>query len=82
LDASLAIVIVALNVPAAFGENTRLIAVLWPAAIDTGTLGEVMEKYFVEIATLLILIAAVPEFVALTVTLLVLPGATLPKASD
>ncbi len=81
-DASLPISMVAVNVPIAFGENVKLIGVLCPAAIETGRLGEVMEKYLVVMETLLTLTVAAPEFVALTITVLLLPGATLPKASE
>jgi hypothetical protein len=70
---------VALNCPVLFGENLRLSAALWPAATDTGKVGAVMVKYFEEIATLWMLIASDPEFVAVTVSVLLLPGATLPK---
>lgn len=70
---------VALNWPVAFGENLRLSAALWPPATDTGSVGAVRVKYFDENATLEMLIASVPEFVAVTVSVLLLPGATLPK---
>jgi hypothetical protein len=63
-EASLVTVIVALNVPAALGENITVTAALCPAPIETGTLGEVTEKYFVERATEVMLRVAVPEFVA------------------
>ena len=80
--ASLVMIIEALNAPAASGEKVRLIGVLCPAAIETGKLGEVRTKYFVEIETLETLTVAVPVLVAVTEIVLLVPGATLPKASD
>src|SRR5580704_12188126 len=80
--ASLPIVIVALNDPVVLGVNARLIGVLCPAAIETGRLGAVTAKYLVEIETLETLTVAVPVLVAVTEIVLVLPGDTLPKASD
>jgi len=44
-----------------------------------GRLGDVREKYFVETAALLIVTDFVPEFVAVTLRVLLLPLATLPK---
>jgi len=41
-----------------------------------------MEKYLVVIEMLLTFTVAVPELVAVTVMVLLLPGATLPKASE
>ena len=81
-EASLAIVIVAANGPVELGENTTLIVALCPAAIEAGRVGDVMEKYLVENVTLPTVTDAVPEFVAVTVTVLLPPGATLPKSTD
>jgi len=79
LAASLVIVAVALNVPAALGENVTLTGVLCPAARVSGRLGAFREKYLVEMATLLMVTAAGPEFVAVADRVLLLPAATLPK---
>lgn len=72
----------ALNVPAAFGLKTTLTGTLCPAAMVTGKLGAVSVKYLVEMATLLIVTAAEPEFVAVVDRVLLLPALTLPKAND
>jgi len=53
--------------------------VVSPAARVMGRLGDVREKYFVETAALLIVTDFVPEFVAVTLRVLLLPLATLPK---
>ena len=79
LAASLVIVAVALNVPAAFGENVTLTGVLCPAAKVRGRLGAFREKYLVEILTLLIVTDAGPELVAVADRVLLLPAVTLPK---
>jgi hypothetical protein len=71
-----------LKVPAAFGVKTTLRGMLWPAAMVTGRLGELRAKYLVETATLLMVTPAVPEFVAIVDTILLLPAFTLPKARD
>src|SRR5208283_3999001 len=68
--ASLAIVSVALKFPVVGGANVRLKLALWPAARVAGRLGEVSEKYLLEIAVLLIVIDALPAFVALMVRVL------------
>ncbi len=68
-----------LNGPDAFGVNRTVICVLCPAAIVSGRLGAVRTKYFVDTAALLRVSAEVPEFVALTVIVLLVPIATLPK---
>src|ERR1700758_2545836 len=78
-DAVLVIESVALKVPAAFGVKSTLIGVLCPAARVTGRVGAVREKYLVEIATLLIVTEAVPEFVAVVLIVLLPPALTLPK---
>lgn len=71
-----------LNAPAALGVNLTLSVALCPAAIRTGRLGAVSEKYLVERAAPLMVIGAFPEFVAATVTVLLLPTATLPKLRE
>jgi hypothetical protein len=78
--ASLLIASVPLNAPDAVGAKTTPIVVLCPAARVTGRLGSVREKYLLEIAAALMVIEAVPEFVAVTVRVLRLPGATPPKS--
>jgi hypothetical protein len=78
-DASLVMAGIVLKIPAALGANLTLIVVLCPAAIANGRLGATREKYFVEIATLLMVTDAGPELVAVTVRILLLPTATLPK---
>lgn len=70
---------VALKVPAALGVKAILIVALWPAATVRGRVGALREKYWVEIATLLTVTDAEPEFVAVTVRVSLLPAATLPK---
>jgi hypothetical protein len=72
-------VTVALKFPAELGLNMTFIGTLCPAAIITGRLGAVREKSFVEITALLTVTDAAPVFIALTVMVLVLPAATLPK---
>ena len=78
-EASLTTVAVALNAPVAFGENVIPIGVFCPAAIVTGRAGEVNKKFWLVMATLLIVIEELPEFVAVKVVPLVLPTATFPK---
>ena len=80
LDALLAMVTVALKVPAALGANLMLIVVLCPAATVTGRVGAIKEKYGLEIETLLMVTEAGPEFVAVADRVLLLPAATLPKS--
>lgn len=77
--ALLATLRVPLKVPAALGEKVTLIVVLCPAATVSGSAGAVSEKYWVEIAALLTVTELGPEFVAVTVRVLLLPAATLPK---
>lgn len=72
----------ALNAPPAFGLKTTLTGTLCPAAIVTGKLGALSAKYLVEMATLLMVTAAEPEFVAVVDIVLLLPALTLPKAND
>jgi hypothetical protein len=57
----------------------RLRLALWPAARVAGRLGALREKYLVEIVAPLMTTDALPEFVAVTVRVLLLPGVTLPK---
>jgi len=52
---------------------------LCPAASAAGRLGDVNAKYLLEMAAELMLTVAFPEFVALSVRVLRIPGATLPK---
>jgi hypothetical protein len=79
-DASLLIVTVALKVPLASGVNTMLRVVLCPAAIVRGRLGALIAKYLVETDALEIVTDAFPEFVAVTVRVLLPPALTLPKS--
>ena len=72
---------VALKAPAAFGVKEILTFALCPAAMSTGSFGEESEKYFVETAALLMVTDFVPEFVAVTVKVFVVPAVTLPKSS-
>lgn len=78
-DASLSIVTVALKEPAALGVKFMLRVVLCPAPIAAGRLGAVTEKYFVDTEALLIVTDLVPEFVAVTVSVLLPPAVTFPK---
>src|ERR1700676_3757413 len=71
---------VALKDPTASGVNWMLIGVLCPATTVIGRLGATKEKYLVEIAALLTVTDAGPEFVPVAVRLLLLPAATLPKS--
>lgn len=79
-EASLLMESVALNFAAAFGVNEMLRVVLAPAASATGSAGEVMAKYLVETEALLTLTVALPELVAVTVRVLLVPGVTSPKS--
>ena len=79
LEAFEVTVATALKLPAALGENMTLTGVLCPAVSVIGMLGAVSEKYWVEIATLLIVTDVVPELVAVADTVLLLPGAIVPK---
>jgi hypothetical protein len=79
-EASLLMESVALKFAAAFGVNEMLRVVLAPAASDTGSVGEVIAKYFVETEALLTLTVALPELVAVTVRVLLVPGVTSPKS--
>ena len=80
LEASLVTVTVPLKFPEAFGVNLTVRVAVCPEATVTGRLGEAREKYLLEIAALLIETACVPEFVAATVNVLLLPATTLPKS--
>jgi hypothetical protein len=79
---SLEIVIVAVKLPAALGENSMLTLELWLAARFMGRLGEVSAKYLLEIETPVTLMAFEPEFDAVRVRVLLLPAATLPNCRD
>ena len=80
-DALLVIVTVALKEPTALGANEMLIEVLCPAATVSGAVVGAREKYWLEIAMLLIVTGAAPEFVTVADIVLLLPAATLPKSS-
>lgn len=47
-----------------------------------GRVGAVTAKYLLDMATLLIVRAADPEFVAVAVTVLLVPTLTVPKSTD
>ena len=72
---------VALKDPAALGVKATLKLALCPAATVTGNVGEDREKYFVETEALLMVRDFVPEFVAVTLRVFVVPAVTLPKAN-
>ena len=71
---------VAVKAPAALGLKTRVTVELCPAAIVTGRLGLLNEKYLLEIEALLTVIDAVPLFEAVTVSVLLVPAVTAPKS--
>ena len=71
---------VALKLPTVLGENETLMVAACPAAIVTGRLGAFREKYWVEMAALLTVIAVSPVLDAVTVMVLLLPAGTLPKS--
>jgi hypothetical protein len=79
-EASLVIETVALKAAAELGVNITLSGDFCPAAIVTGRLGPVSEKYLVEIAALLIVTEAVPVFSAVRASVLLVPSVTLPKS--
>ena len=72
---------VALKVPAALGEKTKLTGMLCPARTATGRVGVLKEKYWLEIVALLTVILALPVLVAVMVSVLLEPAVTLPKSS-
>jgi hypothetical protein len=78
-DASLVMVADAVKVPTAFGLNVTLTGVLWPAVRVRGRLGVFRVKYWVEMATLLIVTVAGPELVAVADRVSLVPAWTLPK---
>ena len=80
MEALLVTETVALKDRAAFGVNIRVIVTLSPAKIAAGRVGELSEKYWLEIEALLTVIEAVPVFVAVTVSVLLVPAVTLPKS--
>ena len=69
----------ALYDPAAEGANSMLSVALCPEPIVTGKLGPVTEKPCADTVAPLIVSDAVPEFVAVTLKVLLDPAATLPK---
>ena len=73
-------VIVARNDPAALGANSTLNVALWPAAIETGRAGAVIEKYLLDTDAALTVADAPPEFLIDTVRLLLLPAVIVPKS--
>jgi hypothetical protein len=79
-DASLLIVTVALKVPLALGVKRMLKVALCPAPIVRGRLGALIAKYLVDTDALEMLTDALPEFVAITVRVLLPPALTLPKS--
>lgn len=80
VEASLPIAAVALKLPAAFGVNARVSDALCPAAMVTGRLGPVNEKYFVDTEALLMFTDVFPVLLTESVSVLLLPAATLPKS--
>ena len=78
-EASLLMDSVALNTAAAFGVNEILRFVLCPAASTTGNVVEANAKYLVDAEALLMFTVLFPEFVSVSVRLLLVFGATLPK---
>lgn len=81
LDALLTTESVAANVPTVFGENVMLMVVLCPASTVTGSTGAFSVKNCVEMAALLTVTDVPPVFVALNVSVLLLPAGTLPKST-
>jgi hypothetical protein len=81
VEASLPIAAVALKLPAAFGLNASVSDALCPAPIVTGRLGAVNEKYFVDTDALLRLADVFPVLLTESVSILLLPAATLPKSN-
>jgi hypothetical protein len=81
LVASLVMVLVALKAPAAFGVKENVKVAFWPAAIETGSVGLVSAKYFVDMESLLIVIEVLPVFVAEIASALLLPASMRPKLS-
>ena len=79
-EASLLMESVALNFAASFGVNEMFRVVLCPAASDAGNKGEAKAKYLLVTEALLMLTALLPELVAVTVRLLLVPGVTSPKS--
>ena len=71
--------IVPLTVLALVGEKTIVNFVLWPAEMVNGSVGALTENCEVLARALLIVSDAVPVFVAVTVSEVVLPTTTLPK---
>lgn len=71
---------VALKDPAALGVKAKVIGTLWLVRIAIGRVGALSEKYWLEIEALLTVTEAVPVFVAVMVSVLLVPAVTLPKS--
>lgn len=71
---------VALKVPAALGEKTKLTGMLCPASTATGRVGALNEKYWLEIDALLTVMESAPVLVTVRVSVLLVPVVTLPKS--
>jgi hypothetical protein len=76
-----AIVRVPLALPPDVGVNMMLKVTFCPGDTVRGRLGAVSEKQLVEIAALLMVSDADPEFVAVAERVLLLPAVTVPKSS-
>lgn len=74
-------VAVPLKVPAALGVNANVRVAFCPAPIETGRVGLVIAKYWVETEAALIVSEVVPVLVAEIARDLLFPAATLPKLS-
>jgi len=81
LDALLTTESEALKVPTVFGENVMLMVVLCPAPTVTGRAGAFRVKNWVEMAALVTVTDVPPVFVAVNVSVLLLPAGTLPKST-
>jgi hypothetical protein len=82
LEALLVNEMLPLKFPAAAGAKLMLTVALCPAANVRGRLGETSEKEFEEIVAAVTVRDAPPVFEALTIKVLLLPAATLPKLTD
>lgn len=71
---------VALNFAAAFGVNAIANVALCPGLTTSGNKGDVRAKYFVEVEAPVIVTALLPEFVPVTVSVLLVPGLIPPKS--
>jgi len=79
-DASLVMVVVALKAATASGVNEMLIDVLCPPLTVSGKLVGAREKYWLEIAMLVMVTVASPEFVTVAERVLLLPTVTPRKS--